>query len=259
MRLLLDGEWFEPVSSAGMYEHDFEVMLCQQAGMLFPEYHLAPFKIGVETQYERRIPDLALIDRQYRHWWVVEVELAHHSLNGHVLPQLEVFAQGQYGAEHEQYLLQNAPGLSAGSLRELLKNSQPGVLVLVNRDVPEWVEPVNRLGGQVMVVQVFRSDRNRHILRVDGETPAALSSEVVSVCRPDPLLPSFLQVDSPASLGIALGERVPIFLDGELTEWERLDSANQVWLTPVRNSPFHGGREIRILRSKDGRLYFHTT
>jgi hypothetical protein len=39
------------------------------------------------SEYGSKKPDLALIDRDYRAWWVVEVELAHHSLHHHVLPE----------------------------------------------------------------------------------------------------------------------------------------------------------------------------
>ena len=96
MRLLVNEEWFEPIHS-GMYETEFENLIQARSNSLFPEYHVLPFKIPVESEEGRKIPDLVLIERKYRYWWIAEVEMAHHSLYGHVIPQIEVFASVQVG------------------------------------------------------------------------------------------------------------------------------------------------------------------
>ena len=200
MRLLIDGEWFDAVSSEGQYESDFEAIVKSRAGSLFPSFKVVPFRLPVESEEGRRIPDLALIDRDYRYWWVVEVEMAHHSLNGHVLPQVEVFSRGKYGEEHSAYLADRSENLDQASLADMIKGPQPRVLVVVNRNVPEWIEPIHRRDGLVAVVEVFRSSRNRHILRINGDYPEGADANVVSGCRLDPSLPGLLELDSPAAL-----------------------------------------------------------
>ena len=258
MRLLVNGEWFDAISSEAQYERDFQDLVMSQADLLFPEYHALPFRIPVESEEGRRIPDLALIDHHYRHWWVVEVEMAHHSLYGHVLPQVEVFAHGRYGEEHGEHLIKQSKMLDPEAIRDMIKGAHPRVLVVVNQNTSTWVAPIHRLDGLISVVEIFRSGKNQHILRINGDRPREVVNELVSACRLDRSLPSLLQVDSPAALGIKHGERLSISFHGGLTDWERFDVADQVWLSPMRRNPLMKGRDYQLLRDVEGRLYFKT-
>ena len=249
-------EWFDSLSSEGQYESDFESIVLSRSDILFPQYFALPFKIPVESENGRRIPDLALIDRKYRHWWVVEVEMSHHSLNGHVLPQVDVFAHGRYGTAHRDHLLAQSNSLNLTALSDMIKVNQPRVLVIVNRNVPEWIRHIKALSGTVSVIEVFRSERNEHILRLNGEFPSSVSEEMVSTCRLDDLMPRLLQVDSPAALGGIHGDRLSISFSGGFTDWERVDSADRVWLIPVNRNPLSIGHSYVILRDALGVLTF---
>lgn len=254
MRLLLSEEWFDAVSSEGQYESDFESVILSRADSLFPHFHVVPFRLAVESEEGRKVPDLALVDHSYRFWWVVEVEMAHHSLFGHVIPQVEVFARGKYGREHADYLASRGRDLDRAALQDMILGAQPRVLVVVNRNVPDWIEPIHRLDAKVAVVEVFRSGRNQHILRVNGDYPEGVEAHIVSLCRLDSMLPNLLQVDSPAALGIAVGEKVAIEFNGGLTNWSRLDSADTVWLIPSGRNPLAANQEYQIMRDADRRL-----
>lgn len=163
-RLLANGSWYEPVSSAVQYESDFEALVVSRACQLFPDYVLLPFKCTVESESDRAQADLALVEKSYRHWWVIEVETANHSLRSHVLPQIEVLLAGRYVADHVDYICSKSPSLSRLSVSEMIKGSQPNVLVLVNEPCPSWVEPIHNLGAQLAVLHMFRSDRNDYII-----------------------------------------------------------------------------------------------
>ena len=254
MRLLLREEWFDAVSSEGQYESDFESVILSRANSLFPQFHVVPFRMPVESEEGRKIPDLALVDLTYRFWWVVEVEMAHHSLHGHVMPQVEVFARGKYGEEHANYLASRRDDLHRAALQDMIMGAQPRVLVVVNRNVPDWIEPIHRLDGIVTVVELFRSGRNQHILRVNGDYPEGEDAHIASFCRLDSTLPSLLQVDSPATLGIATGEQIAIEFNGGLTNWSRLDTSDRVWLVPTGRNPLVANQEYLIIRDADSRL-----
>lgn len=256
MRLLFNQDWFEPVSSEGQYESDFESLVTASAGSLFPGYYVVPFKVRVESEEGRRIPDLALVDRGYRHWWIVEVEMAHHSLYHHVIPQVEVFARGKYGQEHCDYMADRCDALDGYALADMIKGAQPRVLVVVNQSVPDWIEPVRRLDGLVAVVEVFRSERNQHILRIDGDYPVNNEDDIVSLCRLDSGFLRLLQIDSPAALGVENGEPVCIRYDGRLTDWFRMDISDRVWLYPANRNPLFANQNYVISREPDGHLSF---
>jgi hypothetical protein len=102
-RLLVGSEWYDAVASEDFYEVQFEGLVLQNAASLYPSYFAVPFKTTVTSEHGSKKPDLALIDRDYRAWWVVEVELAHHSLHHHALPQVQVLATAEYGAPEAEY------------------------------------------------------------------------------------------------------------------------------------------------------------
>ena len=254
MRLLLSEEWFDTVSSEGQYESDFESLILSRRNALFPHFHVVPFRMPVESEEGRKIPDLALVDFTYRFWWVVEVEMAHHSLYGHVIPQVEVFARGKYGEEHASHLASRRDDLDRSALQDMIMGAQPRVLVVVNRNVPDWIEPIHRLDAMVTVVEIFRSGRNQHILRVNGDYPEGEDAHIASLCRLDGILPNLLQVDSPASLGVATGEQISIEFNGGLTGWSRLDTSDRVWLVPLGRNPLVANQEYLIMKDADSRL-----
>ena len=256
MRLLFNQDWFEPISSQSQYESDFENLVLANATSLFPDYHIAPFKVPVESETGRKIPDLALVDRKYRHWWIVEIEMAHHSLYSHVIPQVEVFARGRYGQKHCDYMAVEHDWLDSSALADMIKGAQPRVLVVVNQSVPDWIAPIHRLDGLVMIVEVFRSERNHHILRSDGDYPVGGEEDVVSLCRLDSGFLRLLRVDSPAALGVANGELVHIRFEGRLTDWFRMDASDRVWLSPSSRNPLTANQDYVILRESDGHLAF---
>ena len=254
MRLLLSEEWFDAVSSEGQYESDFESVILSRANSLFPKFHVVSFRRPVESEEGRKIPDLALVDFTYRFWWVVEVEMAHHSLYGHVIPQVEVFARGKYGEEHANHLASRRDDLDRAALQDMIMGAQPRVLVVVNRNVPDWIDPLRRLDAIVAVVEIFRSGRNQHILRVNGDYPESQDAHIESLCRLDDTLPNLLQVDSPAALGIATGEQIAIEFNGGSTDWSRLDISDKVWLVPSGRNPLVANQEYLIMRDADSRL-----
>ena len=256
MRLLFNREWYAAVSSKGQYETDFEDLIVARAEDLFPEYYVVPFEVIVESEEGRKKPDLALVDRRYRYWWVVEIEMAHHSLHSHVIPQVEVFSRGSYGQNHCDHMVAENSELDCGALVDMIKGAQPRVLVVVNQSVPNWIEPIRRLNGLVTIVEPFRSHRNRHILRINGDYPSGRDPDVVSACRLDNVMLGLLKVDSPAALGVAHGESVSIRLNGRLTDWERLDSSDNVWLMPTERNPLDANQDYIIMKDHDNTLSF---
>jgi hypothetical protein len=253
-RLLVNGEWYEEVSPGSMYETDFETLLVNHAPLLYPDFQLVPFKKRVHSEYGTAMADLALIDKLCREWWVVEVELAVHSLREHVEPQVATLATASYGTEEADYLLSNNPSLDAPSVRDMMMGIPPRTLVIVNQARPEWVAPLRVWDATVGVVEVFRSERNREILRVNGAHPEGMG-DVVSLCRVDESLRNALVVASPAGLKVPVGASVTIAFRDGVSEWRRVQVADRVWLMPVGRYPLPPtARFFRLTRSPTGEL-----
>jgi hypothetical protein len=254
-RLLIDGEWFDSISPESIYESDFEELLLSNAGHLYPGFFAARFKATVESEHGRAKADRALIDKIYRTWWVVEVELGSHPLRGHVQEQVAVLSTAKYGEREAEALAAQSDELDREALLEMMRGRQPRVLVIVNQAKPDWMPALARYDALVGVAELFRSRRDHmSVLRINGEHPEEIG-DIVSMCRVDGVVPNSLRVDSPANLGFGADERTEIWFDGSLTEWARLDSATTAWLVPVRRNPLPSGpRSFSLRRGDDGRL-----
>lgn len=252
-RLLFNGAWFDAVQPDGMYENDYETLLLSRSEELYPEFHLIKFKHLVDTEYGSGRPDLALIARDYTRWWVVEVELGSHGA-GHVERQVTIFSNASYGPETADYIADRNSHLDRAALHDMMRGAPPRVLVIVNESRPDWAQALARWDALVAVVELFRDQANKIILRINGEHPRSQET-VVTTCRIDPTLRASLIIDSPAALGVPTGGRVQLVFEGGTTEWKRIDANDTAWLMPSRRSPLTAANgEFEILRSDDHRL-----
>lgn len=250
-RLLANGRWYDPVPVAAMYESEYERILVQNADNLYPEYYLVPFKIDIISDYDRVRPDCALIEKGYREWWVVEVEMAHHPFESHVRPQIQAIASGSYGEREANYLATQAPALDRSRLLSLMKGLPPRILVLVNQPCPSWTEPLRMFNAIVAHIEIYRSRHNDYICRVNGEHPKP-QSKVLTHCRVYPAFRGFLEIQSPGSLSVLHGEHLESRYRGEVLTWERIDIQNKVFLRFVgRDHKLQPGVEYVILSVTD--------
>jgi len=250
-RILIDNEWYEQLAPTTLLESEYERIILQKASILFPAYHMVRFKTLVCDEEGSTRADLALIEKKYRDWWVVEVESGQHSLESHVLPQVKTLANASYsGEEVAQALLSESILLDPIAIHTMLRGKSPRVLVVVNEQKAEWALALGRYNALVTVVEVFRSSRNKHVFRVNGDQPAPVA-DVISEFHVDPLMRSWLVVESPAGLGNSILDKVLLRYENKLIECRCIISGDTVWLSPRGNSPFSSKTTYEILRSSD--------
>jgi hypothetical protein len=254
-KILFNDCWFEELAPNAVYEASFEAVLMTQAEKLWPEYFAVPFKSTVYSSDGAARADFALVERNYKEWWVGEVEMGRHSLDGHVLPQVRTLASASYGTSEAEKLCQADSRLSSERMQDLMKGKQPKILVVVNTPRPDWVAPLNRYDAWLAIVEAFRSERNEFVYRVNGKHPSG-APEVVTVCRYDAVLPRWLVVESPASLGGKHGDRFQVLHEERITEWIRVDIADKVYLRADSVSPLPTGQDFEILKRPDSSLSF---
>jgi hypothetical protein len=100
-------------------EGRFEAQLNHFAPHCFPDYHWINFKCVVDSPTGKVHADAALVARDYSRWIVVEVELAKHSWDYHILPQLSKLLVGFYNSSHRQTLLSASADLTPQGLAKL--------------------------------------------------------------------------------------------------------------------------------------------
>ena len=197
-KILIGDEWFDEMASTSIYESEFEKMLFQEAGQIFSEYYPVQFKTVVFSPDGDAKPDFALVHKDYRSWWVVEAEMGHHSLEGHVLPQVRRLSRAEYDEPEAKYLCQKSAALDLARVREMIKGERPRVLVVANVPVPGWHAHLRPYDAVIAVFQIFRSKFNRYAYRINGDYPSE-NNKILSTCRCWEIH-RFLKIDSPAVL-----------------------------------------------------------
>lgn len=253
-------EVFRSISSGLLRESEFEGILRTDADLLFPGFFFVPFKARVEGPTGGRKADFALIDHQYRRWWVVEVELSHHSFRGHVLPQVEALSAAVYGEAEAVHLARQDGALDLGRLRDMMLGESPRVLVIVDQPRSEWRSELRVAGALMLVVSVHRSPNGRAALVVDGEYPT-VSREVLSVCRRNAILPRAFILESPGAIPVGEDGHVEILYRDRVTSWRRVDQADQSWLMPLTAADEIGvgSSRVEILKINGETLVFRET
>ena len=141
MRILGHGRSYLELSSKTLYESDFVESIVRFSNDIFPGFECGKFAPLIESPYGGSRPDLILVDRGYRTWCVVEVELEHHSLSGHVEPQIQCLANGVYDtAQVADAAVVALPHLDPQALRQLVLTAAPQMVVIVPEVRQRWRE-----------------------------------------------------------------------------------------------------------------------
>lgn len=252
-RILIGNASFDGVPSRSWYERDYESLVVDRAASLFPDWLTVPFhETVIDDSQVGKQSDLALIDKEYRTWWVVEVELAHHSLDGHVMPQVQVFRQGHYGPRHAAALVTAAPHLDAHRLRALVSGEPPNVLVVVDSPTTAWREPLRRADVQLAIVEPFRDAHGTTVLRLNGDQPR-LPSNQLSRCTRMQGMRRLWRLHSPAS--VPAGDLL-IEWEGSVSRWVRTSALGGATLRAERGDLLAGWAAVDLVRSQNGQMTF---
>ena len=158
-------------------ESQFEEQVLRIAADLMPSYKVASWKPLIRDWYGRGArPDLAMIAGDLESWYVVEVELASHSVGGHIEPQLDALRNGVYDSALLSDLQRSFPSEDTESLRQMV-GRDPGLLCIVDQYTDRIgrvcrntgfelvvLEPYyGRLGGWAVLVERLPSELSRAV------------------------------------------------------------------------------------------------
>jgi hypothetical protein len=259
-RICINRKWYEQVEPSTFSEDQFEDRVTLHAPSVYPFYHVFPFKKFLqapddskEDGYSLVTPDLAFIAEDYTEWWVVEVEMGYHDFRSHVRPQVDKLLRAIYSDDEIDYLCSKDTSLDRAQLARLVKNTDVRVLVIINQSMPKWtcIWPKDKV--VFAVFELFCSEDNEEIFRVNGAYPSILMDKI-SDCSIHPAIPRLLHVKEPDKLGLARRATVKLLYNNCLTEWRRIDEHDQVFLTSVNRYPLKPNRRYSIYRQNDGQL-----
>ena len=242
-RILHNDSWYAPVKSNSFYEKTYEEKILENAELLFPGYYCFYFKKSVDSMYGTGIPDLVLIDKSYRQWIIVEVELEHHNLQGDVEEQVKIFSSGKYGRVHAEYLYRKHPELDYEKLSLLIQSTQPAISIIVPVVKPSWWKSLLPYNAHIAVIEIWENNIGKQLIRVNGDQPVILAEEFLSkVFRDNEITAKGLKIENPAVLPEI--EKIQIYMDDQITLWRLVRSSSGAWLMPFGRSPIDENKSM---------------
>lgn len=250
-KLRYNREWFQQLSLNALPEAHFEELLIQNSDMIRQDAWVVRFKRKIFAQGSAARADLAIIDHEYREWFVVEVEMRRHSLYEHVLPQVRTLRDGYYGPQEAEYLVRHLPVLDVDRTNNLVRGHSPKVVVIADRADAWWGDVLNGADIQFITMEIFKSDLNRYIFSLDGGLPQR-AADLVSYCTYNSMLPRQLLVESPAALPVCHSEALTTVFEGQAIEWSRIDTKDYCYLRTRGPIRLRAGARYALLRGDDG-------
>lgn len=234
---------FELWDADAASESEFELIAAKAMMCIYPGYHCFPF--GGTFKFEDNVsrPDFALVAKDHSHWFVVEVELVSHSLEGHVLPQIQTFRYGEPQADCIS-VLAKALSMSRNQIQTFLMTVPRSVVVIANKRHKDWEAPLRTLQAQLLVVAAYNSPSGIQAVEVDGKLIAqqehlgwgqyVATDRALRFHRTVPLPDGEIMLDS---------------IDGSGSVWTVTRDATSAWVTKNQGTPdIPHGAYIQLLR-----------
>lgn len=255
MKKLLAGECtednvFRLLDPTAFLEIDFEAEVVKALTCLFPDFWCGVFAGTFVLEGERRTADLALIHKSLSHWFVVEVELAGHSLDQHVLPQVRCFRYGEPDRTCVSSLLAAFPDITREQAKSLLEYIPRYVAVVGNIPSFEWTTALRAVDVQHLTVSVYRDRNGRSAHEVEGQLLAR--TESLGFAR-------FSAIDNCLRInrgcGLLPGSVQIVDQFGTPALWVVRESSGALWISKERGPALlDHGSYVQIIRTFDGRI-----
>ena len=254
-KLFAGNSWYYTKYSSSFYESHYENRIIANAGTLFPNFFCLKFKLDImsDDYGGPSRADLVLIDKQYRFWYVVEVELDNDQLSA-VENQVKIFTSGIYGDDHAVYVHQKSPNLDLGKLKKLMR-TQPEVVVLVPRVKPSWSNKLAQYGTKFIVIEIFENSQKIEILRVDGDELREEDDRFITLLTFNCSHSRALTIQSPGNLSPDI-RVLSILLEDQITTWKFVSYGSSHMLLGQGTLPLElkPGTSFKLLEQPDGLL-----
>ena len=229
-------------------ETEFEGITLRAFGCLFPQYQCVVFGGRFLHEGDIRKPDLAMVARDRSHWFVVEVELVAHSLDRHVLPQVQAF---RFGEPQQDCItiLSRELAIDLGEAETLVHRVPRGVVVVANRARIDWEHSIKALQGQILIVTRFASPTGREAFEVSGSLAAVKESIGFGVYSATDAMIRFT-----TSISLPDGH-VQIEAAGIVSLWRVYRDGRHAWVSKeVGRMDYADGEYVQLVRSIDGHI-----
>ncbi|UGV25988.1 hypothetical protein E0H22_09980 [Rhodopseudomonas boonkerdii] len=230
-------------------ETEFELIVAKALMCIYPQHHCFPFGGTFRLEDNVSRPDIALVAKDLSHWFVIEVELVSHSLEGHVLPQIRTF---RYGTPQPDCIsvLSKALSIDRSQIRTFLLTVPRTVAVVANKRHRDWEISLRSHEVQLLTVSAFNSSTGVQAVEVDGKLIA--KQEHIAFGQ---YLATDRAIRFHQAVQIPNGEIMVDNFDGSGSIWVTTRDSAWAWVTKKQGTPdIPNGAFIQIVRTFGGRF-----
>jgi hypothetical protein len=242
---------FELWDPDALTETEFELTVARSLSCIYPAHVCVMFSGGF--RYDDRIyhPDMALIAKDFSHWFIVEVELVTHSFQNHILPQVRSFQYGEPQSDCVSSLVKSNV-LNAQQAETLISFVPRNVAVITNKWNADWYLGLSALQIQLLSISVFRSNEGREAVEVNRRLETFMThlgfGKYVAVDR---------SLIFPKDLSIPDGEIQINDPAGSIGTWMIRRDSKFAWIEKTSGTPdFPDDCYIQLIRTIDGGFSF---
>jgi hypothetical protein len=231
-------------------EAELEYKTVKILSCIYPDFHCIVF--GGSFSHSERLyrPDLALIARDFSHWFVIEVELIAHSFVGHALPQARAFRYGEPQPDCVT-IISRELGISAERSRTLINHVPRTVAVIANKPDESWEIALRSHDIQFLTVSWFLSPDGMEAIELGGTLEVMQESLGFGV---------YSAVDK--SIRFSRVVRLPVGPiqindpQGGASVWMVARSDGFTWVTKQIGIPdISDGAYVQLVRTDTGRIF----
>jgi hypothetical protein len=196
------------------------------------------------------LADLALIHKSLSHWFVIEVELAGHSLHRHVLPQVRCFRYGEPEHSCIRSLTRAFPSLTEQQAESILTHVPRFVAVVGNIKDPEWDMALSGLDVQYLIVSIYRNRSGKMAHEVEGRLIARSESLGFATFS---ATDNCLRINKASGLPMGALQLIDQF--GTPTSWTVREASGTLWISKDSGPALlEHESHVQIIRTIEGRL-----
>jgi hypothetical protein len=230
-------------------ETEFEKVVARALSCVYPRYVCAMFSGSFRYNDRTYHPDLALIARDFSHWFVIEVELVTHNFQSHVLPQVRSFQYGEAQSDCVNSLVKTEL-MNAAQAKTFMAVVPRTVAVIANKWNSDWFVALSALQIQLAAISIFRSSTGKEAVEVTGRLEAF--SAHLGFGR-------YAAVDRalvfPKDLGLPDGEVQINDPGGSIATWTISRDRQYAWLVKAVGTPdLPDDYTFQLVRTVDGGL-----
>lgn len=241
---------FHLVDPTQFIEVDFEAEVVKALSCLQPDYLCGVFAGAFVLEGERRMADLALIHKTLSHWFVVEVELAAHSFEHHILPQVRCFRYGEPESSCITSLVRAFSELKRDQAQALLYYVPRYVAVVGNLPDPSWTAALSAADVQHLTVSVYRNRNGRSAHEIEGRL--TVRAESLGFARYS-AIDNCLRI--PKGCGVPVGKIQMVDQFSNLADWTVQEDMGVLWICKDRGSALiEHDSFVQIIKTFDGRI-----